>query len=50
MTKFIVLNREDMLALCNNKLVTCYIDNKCYVLCTEECFEKQRNGENHNDI
>ena len=46
MTKFIILNREDMLALCGNKPVTFYVDKKPYVLCTEECYEKQINGEN----
>lgn len=45
MTEFIILNREDILTLCNNKPVTCYIDKKHYVLCTEECYEKQINGE-----
>ena len=42
MTEFIILNEADMLALCNDKSVTAYINKKPYVLCTEEYFEKQR--------
>ena len=41
MTEFIVLNKVDMLTLCNDKPVTVHIDKKPYVLCTDECFEKQ---------
>lgn len=41
MTEFIVLSKVDMLALCNDKPVTVRIDKKPYVLCTDECFEKQ---------
>jgi len=42
MTEFIILNEAEMLALCNDKPVTAYINKKPYVLCTEEYFEKQR--------
>lgn len=41
MAKIIILNREDMLALCGNKPVTFYVDKKTYMLCTEEYFEKK---------
>ena len=45
MTEYIVLSRPDMLALCDDKPVTIYINNKPYVLCTDECFEKQIKAE-----
>lgn len=45
MTEFIVLSRPDILALCDDKPVTVYIDKKPYVLCTDECFEKQRKAD-----
>ena len=41
MTEFIVLSKVDMVALCNDKPITIHIDQKPYVLCTDECFEKQ---------
>lgn len=44
MTEFIILSRGDMLALCNDKPITVYIDKKPYVLCTDEYFEKQINN------
>ena len=45
MTQYIVLSRPDMLALCNDKPVTIYVDKKPYVLCTDEYFEKQQKEE-----
>ena len=45
MTEFIVLSRLDMWALCDDKPVTIYINNKPYVLCTDEYFEKQAESE-----
>ena len=45
MTEYIVLSRPDMLALCNDKPVTVYVDKKPYVLCTDEYFEKQMKEE-----
>ena len=46
MTEYIILSRPDMLALCDDKPVTIHINNKSYVLCTDECFEKQIKVEN----
>ena len=45
MTEYIILSKSDMLALCDDKPVTVYINNKSYVLCTDECFEKQMKAE-----
>ena len=42
MTEYIILCRTDMLALCDDKPVTFYVDSKPYVLCTDEYFEKQK--------
>ena len=41
MTEFVILSRYDMLALCEDKPVTIYIDKKPYILCTDEYFERQ---------
>lgn len=43
MTEFIILSRGDIQTLCSDKPVTCYIDKKRYVLCTDEYYEKQIN-------
>lgn len=42
MTEFVILSRYEMLALCEDKPVTIWIDGKPYVLCTDEYFEKQK--------
>lgn len=49
MTEFIILSRPDMWALCDDKPVTIYINNKPYVLCTDEYFEKQAESEVEHD-
>ena len=41
MTEFIILDKSDVTDLCDNKLVTFYVNEKRYVLLTEECYEKQ---------
>ena len=41
MTEFVILSRDEVLALCEDKPVTMYIDKKPYVLCTDEYFEKE---------
>ena len=41
MTEFIILDKNDMSDLFDNKLVTFYVNEKRYVLLTEECYEKQ---------
>lgn len=43
MTQFVILSKLDMSALCDDKPVDFYIDNKRYVLCTDEYYEKQIN-------
>ena len=48
MTEYIVLSRYDMRALCDDKPITVFIDKKPYVLCTDECFEKQQKGDEDN--
>ena len=40
MTQFIILSQIDMLSLHNDRPVTIYIDNKPYILCTDEYFDK----------
>lgn len=42
MTAYIVLSGAEILTLCADKPVTIYVDKKPYVLCSDECFEKQR--------
>ena len=42
MTEFVILSRYEMLALCEDKPVTIYIDKKPYILCTDEYFERQK--------
>ena len=41
MKKFIVLSEPDILALYHNKTVTVRIDEKPYLICSDEYFEKQ---------
>lgn len=41
MTQFVILSKQDIFALCEDKPVTFYIDNTRYVLCTDEYYEKQ---------
>lgn len=42
MTEFIILNEIDIELLNKNKPVVVRIDNKPYILCTEEYYENQR--------
>lgn len=42
MKEFIILSRNDMLTLCNDKPITIYIDKKPYILCTDEYFYKPK--------
>ena len=43
MREFVILKcRPDILALCEDKPVTIYIDKKPYILCSEEYFERQK--------
>lgn len=42
MKEFIVLSEPDILALYHNKIVTVHIDGKSYLICSDECFEKQK--------
>ena len=39
MTEFIILSRVDISTLCHDEAVTVYIDEKPYVICTDEYFE-----------
>jgi hypothetical protein len=45
MTEFIILNEIDMLLLLKNKPVVVRIDNKPYVIVTDEYFESQSQNE-----
>lgn len=44
MTQYIILSRVDMEILLNNDPLTIYIDGEKFTLCTDECFEKERNS------
>lgn len=41
MTEYIVLSKYDVLSLKSDRPVFIWVDGKCYVLCTDEYFEKQ---------
>lgn len=41
MTQFVILSKQDISQLCEDKPVDFYIDSKRYVLCTDECYEEQ---------
>lgn len=40
MTQFVILSKQDILQLREDKPVDFYIDSKHYVLCTDEYYEK----------
>ena len=46
MTNYIILDKADMHALCDDKPVWLIIDGKAYKLLTGEGFEKERNPQN----
>ena len=43
MTEYICLNKYEIQSLNENRPVFIWVDGECYVLCTDEYFEKQRN-------
>lgn len=45
MTQFIILSKVDIATLCKDAPVTVYIENKPYIICTDEYFEKDMRGE-----
>lgn len=45
MTQYIILSKVDIATLCKDAPVTVYIDNKPYIICTDEYFEKDMRGE-----
>ena len=49
MTDFIVLNKTDISALCNDEPVTVYINKKPYILCGDDFFEKQKRLEERSE-
>lgn len=42
MTQFIVLSIADLERLCDDKPVTLTIDNVKYTLCSDECYENEK--------
>lgn len=45
MTDFIVLSEPDILDLYHNKTVTVHMNGKPYLICSDEYFEMQKEGE-----